>query len=512
MENRDYETILNAMPETGVFVIRESDCGLLYVNRRAEESSSQVCLGASCCELWTHVCGRCPLLCMGDRQESKFASYNEPFGGMVDIMVTRTLWEEGEPAFVITVSPRTDAGCRSYREILRVDLFRDCCDLLKSVPDSWRMEGESLTEQMERFARSGAVYPPDVESFVAFVQPDRLRSALSQSQEPQSLLYRRRTEEGWCWNQMEVIPEQAGSDQSALLCVREIHSAPPAVHEREHTERDRQMAAILRARFKTMNTVELSSGQCRVADLSQQEEEDCPAEDYQRYMGHIAANDVHPEDAEAYRQALCLEHLREKAASLTGDCEEEISVFRRKSDPDQWTEVRVIYSRQGEDVMVNILKQDVTSAKRREISREQAMEDRSYIISSLSSLFFSTYYIDLEQNTFRTVTQLSRVRDVLGSEVNYTAALEIYANHFIHPDDRVEYLEVMGISNLRRCLRWWKPYVAVEYRKLSEDQEAYPEGWGWVRATAVLARTGRDDMPGTVVYAAQDITDSKRKA
>ena len=37
MESRDYETILNAMPETSGFVIRESDCGLLYVIRRAEE-------------------------------------------------------------------------------------------------------------------------------------------------------------------------------------------------------------------------------------------------------------------------------------------------------------------------------------------------------------------------------------------------------------------------------------------------------------------------------------------
>ena len=37
-------------------------------------------------------------------------------------------------------------------------------------------------------------------------------------------------------------------------------------------ERDMQMAAILRARFKTMNTVELDSGRCRVADLSRRGE------------------------------------------------------------------------------------------------------------------------------------------------------------------------------------------------------------------------------------------------
>ncbi len=510
MESRDYETILNAMPETSVFVIRESDCGLLYVNRRAEEASSEVCLGASCCELWTHVCGRCPLLRMADRQESRFVSYNEPFGGMVNIVVTRTLWEEA-PAFVITVAPRAEAGCRAYREILRADLFRDCCELLKSIPDSWRMDGDCLTEQLERFARSGAVYPPDVQAFVDFVQPDRLRAALRRSQEPQSLLYRRGAEGGWRWNQLEVIPEQEGSDQSVLLCVREIYSAPPALLEPSHMERDMQMAAILRARFKTMNTVELDSGRCRVADLSRRgEAEHLPELDYAAYISNAVANSVHPEDVEMFQAALSLEHLREKAQTLAGGCQEEVCVYRRKDDPAHWMELRVIYSRQGAEVAVNILGQDVTSEKRREISQERAMEDWSYIISSLSSLFFSTYYIDLDQDAFRTVTQLRRVKDVLGSEVNYTAALEIYANHFVHPDDREEYLTVMGIQNLRQSLRWWKPYVAVEYRKLSEEEEAGSESWGWVRATAVLARAKEDDMPDTAVYVAQDITEGKR--
>ena len=89
---------------------------------------------------------------------------------------------------------------------------------------------------------------------------------------------------------------------------------------------------------------------------------------------------------------------------------------------------------------------------------------------------------------------------------NYTAALEIYANHFVHPDDREEYLTVMGIQNLRQSLRWWKPYVAVEYRKLPDFPEL-GDRCQLVRATAVMAQTGTDDMPKTVVYVARDITE-----
>lgn len=514
MESRDYETILDAMPATSVFVIREADCGLLYLNQRAEETSPEVRLGSSCCALWTQICGRCPLLCMGNRQEGRFISYYEPFGGMVELMAARILWEE-TPAFVITVLPWTGAaGCSTYHKILRVHLMRDCCDVLRSAPDSWEVtEEDALTEQLERFARSGAVHPSDVESFVAFVQMDSLRSALEGEGKSSVLLYRGRTAEGYRWNQIEVFPEQRGNDQFAILCVKEVQTALVDGPEVSHVKQDMQMAAILKSRFKTMNTVELDSGRCFLVDLTHQRGTDCVVtEDYNDYVQNAVANEVHPDDIEKYQAILCLEHLRKKALELLGDYEEEVCVYRKKGLPEHWMELRVIYSRQEADVIVNILGQDVTSEKRREESQNQAIEERSYIISSLSSLFFSTYYIDLEQNTFRTVTQLRRVKDVLGGEVNYTAALEIYANHFVHPEDRSEYLNVMGIENLRQCLRWWNPYVAVEYRKLSEEQENGLDSWEWVRATAVLARTSGDDMPNTVVYAAQNIANSKRKA
>lgn len=142
----------------------------------------------------------------------------------------------------------------------------------------------------------------------------------------------------------------------------------------------------------------------------------------------------------------------------------------------------------------------------------EEMEDWAHIIGSLSSLFFSTYYLDLEHDTFRPITQLNRVGDVLGDEVNCTAALMIYANHFIHPDDRSEYLRVMNVENLRNTLRWWQPCAAVEYRRINEGADAGADSnpWGWVRASALLARTGPDDQPQTAVYVAQDITGGRR--
>lgn len=141
----------------------------------------------------------------------------------------------------------------------------------------------------------------------------------------------------------------------------------------------------------------------------------------------------------------------------------------------------------------------------------ELVKDWKHIIASMSSLFFSAYYVNLETDTFRAITQLSRVEDVLGDEVNCTAGFIVYANHFVHPDDRAEYLSVMNIENLRSKLRWWQPSVAVEYRRLEEETgtSASPT-WRWVRASAVLARSGPDDMPQKAVYVAQDLTGGRR--
>ena len=52
MGNSDFAAILNAMPETGVYVIRASDHSLLYFNQRVREVSPEARLGVPCYEIW----------------------------------------------------------------------------------------------------------------------------------------------------------------------------------------------------------------------------------------------------------------------------------------------------------------------------------------------------------------------------------------------------------------------------------------------------------------------------
>ena len=85
LENQDYENILNTMPGTGVYVIREEDHGILYFNKKAKEASPEAALGVPCRDVWGGSCAGCPLETMGDRREIRSVGYHDSYGGVVDI-------------------------------------------------------------------------------------------------------------------------------------------------------------------------------------------------------------------------------------------------------------------------------------------------------------------------------------------------------------------------------------------------------------------------------------------
>lgn len=648
MEGKDYEIILNSMPETGIYVIRQDNHSLLYFNKRVQTVSPEVRLGMTCHEVWTGSCINCPLLTIQDRQEGRSLSYNPTFGGVVDMVATRMLWKDAIPAFVVSVTPRIEASGYAYHKILRLDLGRNCYDVLKSDTGAW-LSGhgrENLSREFENLAGSGMVHPEDVERFKAFTDMAHLRDGLRLGKTMLTCIYRRLRGEEFRWNLMEIVQafDYSEENETAMLCVKDVHDTmregleleednarsrdallavgeqsfgiyaihldtgtvePIRVEGRVPTEQfpeppkwdsfmqsqiakrlhpayweifqskfstsslleakeagsqepnllcqweiggsyryisvtahlkgdhgagnlavlalenmdeqmrrelarnkhDTQIAAILKSRFTIMTTVNLENGQCERIYLNDSAEpQDALVGDYSYYT-QLLIPQLHPKDAVNYSTMLSLEHLREKAGT-TENYAEEICQSRTRENPPRWLEQHIIYSRQNGRMVVNILGHDITAEKSREAERIRAMQDRAYIISSLSSLFFSTYYIDVEKDTFRAVTKLGKGGDVLGSEVNCTAALHVYAENFIHPDDREDYLKIMNIPNLTESLRWWQPYVSATYRTLPQEAADSDADFQWVRATVVLAEIGEDDRPKTAVYVAQDITET----
>lgn len=53
--------------------------------------------------------------------------------------------------------------------------------------------------------------------------------------------------------------------------------------------------------------------------------------------------------------------------------------------------------------------------------------------------------------------------------------------------------------------------MTYAYRKMPENPYAGPEEYGWIRSTAVMSQTDVSGKVRSIVYAAQDVTESKRR-
>ena len=654
MNIKEYEKILETVPTTGVFIIREDNHELLYYNERVKEVAPHVHKGMPCHELGDHSCANCPLLKIGDKEKHKTLSYNNPFGDMVDIVAVRTMWEDEIPAFIITVAPHVQSINYAYHRILRVNLTQDCYEVVKVRAED-RAVGygkDTFSSWLGQFIYDGGIHPDDMNHFISFTHLDHMKNALDAGQEILTCCYRRRVGEDYRWNLLEVVPDTVSSDgdQYIFLYVKDVHNIlqeslelddasvrvqevirtlgeqnfgiyginldtgetnlvrenghthtgwkswtvqwdeimdsrlirqvhpsdrekfkekfsieglrsfrDPSVQkldmlcqwrgEEDHeyrymaviayfgqnqgaknytiialqnvdkrvrqentlTLRDIQLAAILKSRYSVMNTVYLENGQCERLWINEDSmTKKVLTGNYHQYFQQALESAVNPKDAEAFRKVMSPEHLYQKAAA-TGDYSEEVCQYRIAGTAVRWVEQHVIYSRQGKRMSVNILGRDITREKMEEELRLKGEQEQADIISTLSGMFFATYYADLVQDTFRSVTQLKEVEKALNGQVDYVTGLKTYAEEFVHPDDREEYLRVLSARNLRSTLSEECPYVTYAYRRLPDKKDPRPEDYGWIRSTAVMAQTDEDGKARSIVYAAQDVTESKRK-
>lgn len=519
----DYKKILDSMEETGVYVIREDDYRILYYNRRVKEVTLKAEVGKVCRELWSCSCADCPLLTIGDRQTSRSTSYNNPFGHVVDLTASRILWEDRIPAFVITLTPHMEESSVRSREVIRSLGEQSFCiyliDLDTDLVDRVRVDGK-LQEGSQNFLVS---WDTDVrlqiqeqihweyqEEFARRYSLEGLRQARDNGESRVEMICQW-SQNGEMYSYISIqasLGEKSGRHPYVILSLQDVEDQ--VQREIANSQRDMQIAAVLKCRYSEMVTVHLYSGLCESIDLNSSEESaDFQSAEYGKLVEEILGQTV-PEDAEQVWQALSLEHLQQMALE-TEDYLEEVCQYRLKGQPVRWMEQHILYSRQFGEVVVNIMGRDITREKSQEEVRVEEDREKADIIRSMSSMFFAAYYADLIRDSFRRVTQLRDTGKFLGTEVCFSQGLQTYADRYIHPADREEYLETMDIRNLREKLGRDHPYLVTEYRMKSENPEAGPEECGWIRATAVLVRADERGCPMTVLLASQDVTESKQK-
>lgn len=350
---------------------------------------------------------------------------------------------------------------------------------------------------------SSNIAPEDRGEFAEKFSLEAMRHAWEKGEKKRNLVCRALLHGEWRYISVSAyFKESSRQGGYAILAFQDVDERTK--RDMERTRNDRRMAAIIKSQYSILSTVNLKTGSCERIYLREDNPGGRQEGDYAYYIQKALEETVAEKDQERFREALSLEKLREKAEKVQ-DFRKEVFQYQHRGTPARWVEEHVLYIRQGDQMAVNILGRDITAEKLAEENIRRDSLEKASIINSLSSMFFATYYMDLQQDTFRAVTQKAEVGCVLGDEKNITQAIRTYASNFVSPEDREEYTSQMNSRNLRNTLSREHPLMAFEYRMLPDGNQRR----AWIRATVVLAETTGDGRPERAVYVAQDVTESK---
>ena len=361
----------------------------------------------------------------------------------------------------------------------------------------------SLWDNTFQGISAGYIAPEDREKVYGQLSLESMRTAWESGEKKRTILCRVFLHGKWRYVSISAFfKEKKKQGGYAILTFQDVDGQTK--RDMERSRNDQRMAAIIRSGFSILNTVDLETGVCERIYLREGAFGRRVEGDYDYYVRKAYGETVAEADREAFKKALFLENLRKNAETVQ-DFREDICRYRHEGPALLWTEERVLYLRQGEETVVNILGRDITSEKLEEEHAQREAIEKASIINSLSSMFFATYYIDLENDTLRPIRQKAAVSNVLGEERNYTQAIRLYAENFVSDGDREEYLEYASCRRLRNILSAEQPVVAFEYRMLPDGNHRR----AWIRASIVLAETTGDGRPKRALYVAQDVTESK---
>lgn len=283
MPQNNLKVLLDALTETGVYVIREDDHTLLYFNRKVKETSPYVRLGVPCHEIWKGTCGDCPLLTIGNALSNHTIHYNDPFGEVVDITANRILWDGSIPAFVILVAPHMldHEGEESFRQIKKLynqsltTVFDECLIVNLTQDYYLTFQKDTLWDDIPPQGRFGdanihyahkTVYPEDLETFLSLFSRDAMLRVFSSGKKQIIKRLRRKTRDG-VYHMVEFSAarlEDFGCDCWCALVFRDVNE-----EYLQECRRDldmMQLTAAAKAAYQVLISVNLTQNTYRMLE------------------------------------------------------------------------------------------------------------------------------------------------------------------------------------------------------------------------------------------------------
>ena len=391
-----------------------------------------------------------------------------------------------------------------------IDLNTGMMNPVRAAKDIGNIDGWEITNWDDILTNSvNNLYHPDYkEKMLHTYSLNSLKKAREAGKRKTELLCQRMIQSSYHYVSVTTYFHKiSSSNDFVVMAIQDVDKR--IRQEIKQSQDDMRIAALIKSRYDTMSTVNLSTGLCERIYLKEDDSSDKTIKgDYNLFIQKAINELVFEEDIDIFQEYLLPDNLRQKAE--TGDDSTEIIFeYRMKNPTITWLQVQILFIHQRNNIIANILSRDITERKQKEAKDKKEKQDHNYIINSMSSMFFATYYIDLESDTFRIIKQVSKSGNILSITQNYNEAISTYSQHSVHPDDREEYIETLGRPNLLKALTPNHPYVAMEYHRIKKKENAIMEN-GWIRATVILVEM-KNNIPTKALYVEQDVTESKRK-
>lgn len=141
---------------------------------------------------------------------------------------------------------------------------------------------------------------------------------------------------------------------------------------------------------------------------------------------------------------------------------------------------------------------------------DKMLDERMSIIQSLSEIYTSVYYIDLENNHFREISSIPDVYSNIGEEGDAQERLNYFCHNMVTPEFTDELLEFVDLSTLKDRLKD-KKIISKQFCcliKVSEENDGDSE---WAQCSFIKVSSESGSTLTHVIFATQSIYDVKLK-
>lgn len=496
MDSKDYNSILDSLPTTGVYVIREDNHQILYFNKYVKELTPHIEVGMVCHELWKSACENCPLINIKGNASNRSVHYDGPFGKAVDIAASRTMWQDRIPAFIITITPHTDTVSFTYSTILRVNLSTDTYESIKCDDNSAARTGR-LTEWLYRTVKQGVILSSDILRFQKFTSMKNMKKILSNDMHTAVCTYRRRVGSSFRWHTMEIVPDSGYTPQSetAIIYIKDVHDIYRKGLELEEINiQNLEVIQSLSEQNFGIYVIDLRTGMMNPVRISPDVEKLFQAGI--RSWTDIFPNMLpffHPDYRKPMLRKFSLQGLNE--ACRRGEKKTEMLCLRKLDSHYRYVSTTA-YFRDSRYVVLTI--QDVDARTKQEMQRQRNDRKMAVIIRSRYNIMNQ---VDLETGICERI-YLNKSGDANRIMTDdYESHIQKAAREAVHADDAEKFKRFYSIANLRE-----KAKTVVDYAEQIFQYRLNTKPLTWVEAQIFFIR--QDDKI-LVSILSRDVTKEK---